>query len=87
MVGKIRTCTKEGIQVSLEFFDDIIIPSYSLQVSSHQLVNMYAVSFLSLFMRCYIYSHINRFHPSITIRVGFGVMLRTNLLSWHLVML
>lgn len=32
MVGKIKACTKEGVQVSMDFFDDVIIPSYSLQV-------------------------------------------------------
>ena len=31
LVGKIKNCSKEGVQVSLEFFDDILIPSDSLQ--------------------------------------------------------
>ena len=30
-MGKIKNCSKEGVQVSLEFFDDILIPSDSLQ--------------------------------------------------------
>ena len=31
LVGKIRCCTKEGVHVSLGFFDDIILPSEALQ--------------------------------------------------------
>ena len=31
LVGKIKSCSKEGVQVSLEFFDDILIPAESLQ--------------------------------------------------------
>jgi len=29
--GKIKSCSKEGVQVSLDFFDDILIPAESLQ--------------------------------------------------------
>ncbi|XP_075215191.1 RNA polymerase III subunit H [Lycorma delicatula] len=31
IVGKIRSCTKEGVHVTLGFFDDILIPPGSLQ--------------------------------------------------------
>ena len=31
LVGKIKSCSKEGVHVSLEFFDDILIPAESLQ--------------------------------------------------------
>ena len=31
LVGKIKSCSKEGVHVSLEFFDDILIPADSLQ--------------------------------------------------------
>lgn len=31
LVGRIRSCTEEGISVSLTFFDDIFIPSHCLQ--------------------------------------------------------
>ena len=31
IVGKIKSCSKEGVHVSLEFFDDILIPADSLQ--------------------------------------------------------
>ena len=34
MVGKIKNCSKEGVHVSLEFFDDILIPAESLQFPS-----------------------------------------------------
>ena len=34
MVGKIKNCSKEGVYVSLEFFDDILIPAESLQFPS-----------------------------------------------------
>uniref|UniRef100_A0A1B6CV80 RNA polymerase III subunit C25 n=1 Tax=Clastoptera arizonana TaxID=38151 RepID=A0A1B6CV80_9HEMI len=33
--GKIRSCTKEGVHVTLGFFDDILIPPASLQHPSH----------------------------------------------------
>ena len=31
LIGKIKSCSKEGVHVSLEFFDDILIPAESLQ--------------------------------------------------------
>ena len=31
LTGKIKSCSKEGVHVSLEFFDDILIPAESLQ--------------------------------------------------------
>ena len=31
LTGKIKSCSKEGVHVSLEFFDDILIPGESLQ--------------------------------------------------------
>ena len=31
LVGKIKSCSKEGVHVTLEFFDDILIPADSLQ--------------------------------------------------------
>ena len=31
LVGKIKSCSSEGVHVSLEFFDDILIPADSLQ--------------------------------------------------------
>ena len=31
IVGKIKNCSKEGVHISLEFFDDILIPADSLQ--------------------------------------------------------
>ena len=31
LVGKIKSCSKDGVTVSLEFFDDILIPASSLQ--------------------------------------------------------
>merc|ERR1711973_1048213 len=31
LVGKFKSCSKEGVHVSLEFFDDILIPADSLQ--------------------------------------------------------
>ncbi|XP_017771169.1 PREDICTED: DNA-directed RNA polymerase III subunit RPC8 [Nicrophorus vespilloides] len=31
LLGKIRSCTKDGVQVSMGFFDDIIIPPSALQ--------------------------------------------------------
>ena len=34
IVGKIKNCCKEGVYVSLEFFDDILIPAESLQFPS-----------------------------------------------------
>ena len=34
LVGKIRSCTEEGISVSLVFFDDVFIPAHCLQSSS-----------------------------------------------------
>ena len=34
LVGKIKSCSKEGVHVSLEFFDDILIPADSLQHSA-----------------------------------------------------
>ena len=34
IVGKIKNCSKEGVHVSLEFFDDILIPAESLQFPS-----------------------------------------------------
>ena len=30
-MGKIKNCSPQGVQVSLEFFDDILIPADSLQ--------------------------------------------------------
>jgi DNA-directed RNA polymerase subunit E'/Rpb7 len=56
MVGKIRACTKEGIQVSLEFFDDIIIPSYSLQVSGQQQSEWYFLLILLIFAQLSLHS-------------------------------
>ncbi|KAF7995415.1 hypothetical protein HCN44_006522 [Aphidius gifuensis] len=34
IVGKIRNCSLEGVQVSLEYFDDILIPPNKLQQKS-----------------------------------------------------
>lgn len=34
LIGKIRSCTEEGLSVSLAFFDDIFIPSHCLQPGS-----------------------------------------------------
>jgi DNA-directed RNA polymerase III subunit RPC8 len=34
MTGKVINCSQDGIKVSLDFFDDVYIPSYSLQVPS-----------------------------------------------------
>lgn len=31
LTGKIKSCSKDGVHVSLEFFDDILIPAVSLQ--------------------------------------------------------
>ena len=31
LTGKIKSCSKDGVHVSLEFFDDILIPADSLQ--------------------------------------------------------
>ena len=31
LVGKIKSCTKEGVHLSLGFFDDILIPPEALQ--------------------------------------------------------
>ena len=31
LVGKIKSCSKEGVHVTLEFFDDILIPADCLQ--------------------------------------------------------
>ncbi|XP_064618120.1 DNA-directed RNA polymerase III subunit RPC8-like [Liolophura sinensis] len=31
LVGKIKSCSKEGVHISLGFFDDILLPSDSLQ--------------------------------------------------------
>lgn len=31
LVGRIRSCTEEGLSVSLTFFDDIFIPAHCLQ--------------------------------------------------------
>ncbi|XP_054287459.1 DNA-directed RNA polymerase III subunit RPC8-like [Macrosteles quadrilineatus] len=31
IIGKIRSCTKDGVQVTLGFFDDILIPPSNLQ--------------------------------------------------------
>merc|ERR1712168_1698697 len=31
LTGKIKSCSKDGVHVSLEFFDDILIPAESLQ--------------------------------------------------------
>nr|CAG4638051.1 EOG090X0DHL [Chydorus sphaericus] len=35
LVGKVKSCNKEHVQVTLGFFDDIIIPADSLQKESH----------------------------------------------------
>lgn len=34
LTGRIRSCTEEGISVTLTFFDDIFIPSHCLQPGS-----------------------------------------------------
>ena len=34
LIGKIRSCTEEGLSVSLTFFDDIFIPAHCLQTGS-----------------------------------------------------
>lgn len=34
MTGRVLGCSSEGIRVTLDFFDDVFIPSYSLQVPS-----------------------------------------------------
>ena len=34
LIGKIRSCTEEGLSVSLAFFDDIFIPAHCLQSGS-----------------------------------------------------
>jgi DNA-directed RNA polymerase III subunit RPC8 len=34
LVGRIRSCTEEGVCVSLHFFDDVFIPARCLQASS-----------------------------------------------------
>lgn len=34
LIGKIRSCTEEGLSVSLSFFDDIFIPAHCLQPGS-----------------------------------------------------
>jgi DNA-directed RNA polymerase III subunit RPC8 len=31
LIGKIRSCTEEGLSISLTFFDDIFIPAHCLQ--------------------------------------------------------
>ena len=34
IVGKVRSCSRQGIKVSLEFFEDILIPPYLMQPGS-----------------------------------------------------
>lgn len=38
IIGSVKNCTKEGIQVSLNFFDDIFIPAAKLKHPSKLLV-------------------------------------------------
>lgn len=35
VIGKIRSCSREGVHVTLGFFDDILIPPEALQQPSH----------------------------------------------------
>eukprot|EP00955_Chlamydomonas_euryale_P067610 359882-Chlamydomonas_euryale.AAC.2 len=32
LVGQLKSCSREGLRVSLGFFDDILVPDYMLQV-------------------------------------------------------
>lgn len=34
IVGRLKSCSREGLKVSVDFFDDIIIPEYALQEPS-----------------------------------------------------
>eukprot|EP00775_Hariotina_reticulata_P001173 gene1173-1511_t len=35
IVGKLQSCNKEGLRVSLGFFKDVLIPDYALQTPSY----------------------------------------------------
>lgn len=34
LVGRLKSCSREGVQVSLDFFDDIYVPEHVLQDNS-----------------------------------------------------
>ena len=34
LVGKLKSCSKEGLRVSLDFFEDVLVPEHALQEPS-----------------------------------------------------